>query len=57
MYKCEGCGFVIDRDLNAAINLKKYAENTASSVGIKAGGEKMLQCLSMKPENNRKHYS
>jgi putative transposase len=25
-YLCEECGFVIDRDLNAAINLKKYGE-------------------------------
>ena len=26
IYKCEHCGLVLDRDLNAAINLKKYGE-------------------------------
>ena len=24
IFKCEDCGFVVDRDLNAAINLQKY---------------------------------
>ena len=24
-YVCEGCGFIIDRDLNAAINLSRYS--------------------------------
>ena len=26
IYQCDGCGLVIDRDVNAAINLKHYAE-------------------------------
>jgi IS605 OrfB family transposase len=34
VYKCD-CGFEIDRDLNAAINLS----NTASSAGINAHGD------------------
>jgi putative transposase len=29
IYKCEHCGLEIDRDYNAAINLKKYGVNTA----------------------------
>jgi len=33
-----GCGLEIDRDLNAAINLERYA-STASSAGIDACGE------------------
>lgn len=35
IYCCDNCGFVIDRDLNAAINLK----NTVSSTGINACGD------------------
>lgn len=40
VYHCESCGFEIDRDLNAAINLKLY---TASSAGINAFGEDKVQ--------------
>jgi len=36
VYVCESCGVEIDRDLNAAINLKLY---TVSSTGINASGE------------------
>lgn len=36
IYRCDGCGAVIDRDLNAAINLEQY---TASSSGINAFGD------------------
>ncbi len=32
-YHCAACGLVIDRDLNAAINLAKYYYGTASSAG------------------------
>ena len=35
---CECCGFVIDRDLNAAINLRNEAVCTASSAGSHACG-------------------
>jgi transposase len=42
VYKC-GCGNVLDRDLNASINLEKYGLNrikdTDSLSGIKACGE------------------
>ena len=31
-YKCEKCGLVIDRDLNAAINLKNYGLNKLRAV-------------------------
>ena len=34
-YHCEECGFEIDRDLNAAINLKQYP--TASYAGVACG--------------------
>lgn len=27
IYKCSVCGNIIDRDLNASLNLKKYGEN------------------------------
>ncbi len=33
IYKCEVCGLEIERDLNAAINLENYEENTASYAG------------------------
>ena len=36
VFKCD-CGFEIDRDLNASINLKNYDKNTVSSTGINAG--------------------
>jgi putative transposase len=40
-YECQACGLVIDRDLNAAVNLKKYGELefpcTASSAGRACG--------------------
>jgi putative transposase len=37
VYECEVCGLIIDRDLNAALNLERWP--TASSVGIDACGE------------------
>lgn len=42
IFNCDGCGFRIDRDLNAAINVKNYTE----SYSVKACGELY------KPENN-----
>ncbi len=36
IFRCEQCGLVIDRDRNAALNLRQY---TASSAGINACGE------------------
>lgn len=58
-YICEHCGLVIDRDLNASINLKQYTE---SSSGIYASGEERLQvsnnqCSSLKEELNIKSTS
>ena len=38
VYECEGCGNVVDRDLNASINLLNY--RTASSAGNYAFGER-----------------
>jgi putative transposase len=36
-YECDGCGLVMDRDLNAALNLEQLI--TASSAGIDACGK------------------
>lgn len=36
-YHCDSCGLIIDRDLNAALNLEQW--NTASSAGIDACGQ------------------
>jgi len=51
-YDCDFCGFTLDRDLNAAINLK----NTVSSTGIYACGESvspnLLRQFSAKQELN-----
>ncbi len=38
-YKCDSCGLVIDRDLNAAVNLARYAHHqTVPSTGVVTGG-------------------
>jgi putative transposase len=42
VYRCS-CGLVIDRDLNAALNLKRYGEFHRSLSKQKACGEKRLQ--------------
>ncbi|MDT5167057.1 MAG: putative transposase [Mycobacterium sp.] len=37
--KCDGCGLTIDRDLNAAVNLARYAKDqTDPSTGVVTGG-------------------
>ena len=33
IYRCEACGLVIDRDLNASINLAKYECNYSEIIG------------------------
>ena len=33
MYHCDQCGLVIDRDYQASLNLKRYGENSFTSVG------------------------
>ena len=37
-YECDSCGLVIDRDLNAAVNLARHAQNTVPSAGVVTGG-------------------
>ncbi len=38
-YECDGCGLTIDRDLNAAVNLARYAQHeTDPSTGVVTGG-------------------
>ncbi|MFZ8812642.1 MAG: zinc ribbon domain-containing protein, partial [Thermus aquaticus] len=44
VFRCEACGLEMDRDLNAAINLRKYGlahlmGPTASSAGSDAPGD------------------
>lgn len=59
IYKCANCGLVIDRDLNASINIRDY-KNTVRYTGINAGGDEKfikstqedLRCSSVKPEEN-----
>ncbi|WP_242039586.1 transposase [Anabaena sphaerica] len=39
MFKCDSCGFECDRDLNAAINLKKEAVRlTVLACGLDSAG-------------------
>jgi len=56
-FKCE-CGFQIDRDLNAAINLKKLGERTAreQALGFRvtACGEEGVRVSPLKQEPIRK---
>lgn len=37
-FKCNNCSVSLDRDLNAAINIQKYAENVAQSCGETLNG-------------------
>jgi hypothetical protein len=37
-YHCEGCGLVLDRDLNAAVNLARHALAEAERMGVIAPG-------------------
>ena len=38
-YACDSCGLVVDRDLNAAVNLARYAQRQADpSTGVVTGG-------------------
>ncbi len=50
-YVCFKCGLKMDRDLNASINIKKYAQiklNTVGHTGIYAFGDNVRQDSSMK---------
>ena len=39
IYECDNCALVIDRDLNAAVNLARYAQRqTDPSAGVVTGG-------------------
>ncbi len=38
-YECDSCGLMIDSDLNAAVNLARYAQHkTDPSTGVVTGG-------------------
>lgn len=45
VYRCEACGLIMDRDLNAARNLEQLSQTTARSAGSKACGEAALAAL------------
>jgi putative transposase len=53
-YRCEICGLVMDRDLNAAFNLASLATTTASSVGSDACGESVRPVLAGCSRRSRK---
>ena len=59
VYKCDVCGLEIDRDLNAAINLKQFytgsfSEIDASGDGSSFVGASQLNSPSLKEEFNTK---
>ena len=54
VYICDECGFELDRNLNASLNLKQY---TVSSTGINASGDGKVhvsndRCPSVKEESD-----
>ena len=63
IHECSWCGLVMDRDLNASINIQNYymIQNTVSSTGIHALGDGSSDCSvtndfspSLKKESNGK---
>lgn len=60
IYKCENCGSEIDRDLNAAINLRKFYIPSSGKINA-CGDERFIlpskdskRCSSVKQESNKK---
>jgi len=45
VFRCERCGLLQDRDLNAAINLKNWYQNTLGSGEINACGDRRTDAL------------
>ena len=57
IYICEECGLIIDRDLNAALNIKEYAVSSivnACGELYKSDDETLIKRDSMKQEINNK---
>jgi hypothetical protein len=44
VFRCEDCGLVIDRDLNAAINIRDEALRQVSDVPAVASSERKIAC-------------
>jgi putative transposase len=51
-HKCHSCGFVLDRDWNAALNILKLALSTVGHTGTNASGENDL-CLSEETRSSK----
>lgn len=53
-YVCESCGIVVDRDLNAALNLEKLAASSAVTAygldrsGLNFGSDETVDCVGTK---------
>ena len=63
LFCCQACGLVIDRDLNAAINLAKLADSSSASqnacgeASAGHGREAMVKLAPMKQEPNASYPS
>lgn len=53
-FKCEACGVVLDRDVNAAINLLNLASSTASGAGTGPGEGTHACGARVRPANGRR---
>lgn len=57
-YQCESCGLVVDRDVNAALNLLKLAANGAESINARGAAIRpgMAGHAAVKREPGTQHW-